>query len=260
MMNSHGCFAWYELLTTDMEAAKTFYTNVVGWGTRDASKPGIAYTLFTDGETSVCGMMRMPEGTSKIGAKTSWIGYVSVNDVDATADRVAHLGGTVRVPPMNIPDIGRFSLVADPQRATLGLLQRPNPGQQQPAGPDTPGRVGWHELLAVDWEKAFAFYSEIFGWQKADADIGPLGTYQLFSAGSQPIGGMCNKRSMLPNPFWLYYFNTEDIDAAAKRVKAGNGHILHGPIEVLRGSWIIQCKDPQGVMFALVGTRRSGNI
>ena len=64
----------------------------------------------------------------------------------------------------------------------------------------TPGRVGWHELLAADWEKAFAFYGELFGWQKADADIGAVGTYQLFSAGGQTIGGMFTKPPTVPVP------------------------------------------------------------
>jgi predicted enzyme related to lactoylglutathione lyase len=115
--------------------------------------------------------------------------------------------------------------------------------------------VSWHELLAADWEKAFAFYGELFGWQKADADIGPMGTYQLFSAGGQTIGGMFTKPPMVPVPFWLYYFSIGDIDAAAERVKAGGGQILEGPLEVPGGSWIARCTDPQGAIFALEGNR-----
>jgi uncharacterized protein len=261
MVNSHGRFVWYELMTTDMEAAKAFYANVVGWGTRDASMPGMAYTLFTAGEASVSGLMDLPEDArKKMGAKPSWIGYVGVNDVDATADRIKHLGGTVHVPPKEIPNISRFSVVADPQMATLALFKWLKPGQEEPAELSTPGRVGWHELLAADWEKALAFYGELFGWQKADADIGAMGTYQLFSAGGQTIGGMFTKPPMVPVPFWLYYFNIGDIDAAAKRVKVGHGQILNGPIEVPGGSWIVQCTDPQGAMFALVGKRSHNGI
>ena len=125
---------------------------------------------------------------------------------------------------------------------------------------DAPGRVGWHELLAADWEKALAFYGELFGWQKADADVGAMGTYQLFSAGGQTIGGMVTKPPTVPVPFWLYYFNIGDIDAAAKRVTAGGGQILDGPLELPGGSWIVQCTDPQGAMFALEGKRRHNAI
>jgi hypothetical protein len=117
--------------------------------------------------------------------------------------------------------------------------------------------VGWHELLAADWEKAFAFYSELFGWRKADAEIGSMGTYQIFSAGGQTIGGMSTKPPTVPMPFWLYYFNIDDIDAAAERVKAGGGRILEDPLEVRGGGWIARCTDPQGAMFALGGMRNN---
>ena len=87
-MNSHGRFAWYELVTTDAEAAKAFYTKVVGWGAQDAPVPGRPYTLFTDGKVAVCGLMDLPEDARKMGGKPSWIGYVGVDDVYATAERI----------------------------------------------------------------------------------------------------------------------------------------------------------------------------
>ena len=131
--------------------------------------------------------------------------------------------------------------------------------EQQPAELDAPGRIGWHELLANDWEKAFAFYGDLFGWQKAEADTGAVGTYQLFSAiEGQTIGGMYTKPPTVPVPFWLYYFNVDDIDAAMTRVKAGRGEILDGPIEVPGGNWILRCTDPQGAIFALL-VKRSKN-
>ena len=255
MVNCHGRFAWYELLTTDVKAAKTFYTKVMGWGALDASVPGRAYTLFTVGNALVSGLMDLPEDVRKMGGNPSWLGYVGVNDVDAAADRIKRLGGAVHVPPTDVPSISRFSIFTDPQTATLALFKWLTPGQEQPSALDGLGRVGWHELLAADWEKALAFYGELFGWQKADADIGEMGTYQLFSAGGQTIGGMLTKPPMIPAPFWLYYFNIADLDAAAQRVQAEGGQILGGPFEVPGGSWIVQCTDPQGAMFALEGMR-----
>ncbi len=255
MADSHGRFVWYGLTTTDVEAAKAFYATVVGWGTRDASMPGMPYTLFTVGEASVGGLMDLPENVRNMGVQPSWIGYIGVDDVDATAHRIKQLGGAVHVAPQGTPKISRFSVVADPQMATLALVKWLNPGQQQPAEFGQPGRVSWHELLAADPEKALAFYGELFGWQKADADAGPMGTYQLFSAGGQTIGGMFAKPPTVPTPFWLYYFSVGDIDAAAARVKAGGGQILEGPLEVPGGSWVARCTDPQGAMFALEGKR-----
>ncbi|MGA2125269.1 MAG: VOC family protein [Xanthobacteraceae bacterium] len=255
MINSHGRFVWYALTTTDAEAAKAFYTMVMGWGAQDASTPGVAYTLFRAGRASVSGLMELTEDARNVGVAPRWLGYVAVDDVDAAADRIKRLGGAVHVPPTDVPNISRFALVADPQMATFALLKWLKPGQHQPAELGKPRRVGWHELLAADRETAFAFYATLFGWQKADADIGPLGTYQLFSAGGQTIGGMFTKPPIVPMPFWLYYFNIGDIDAAVERVKAGGGQIFDEPVEMPSGSWIVRCADPQGAMFALEGKR-----
>jgi predicted enzyme related to lactoylglutathione lyase len=75
MVEHHGSFVWYELMTTDMAAAATFYANVVGWGAQDASTPDLAYTLFTTGSISVGGLMRLPEDAQKMGATPRWMGY-----------------------------------------------------------------------------------------------------------------------------------------------------------------------------------------
>jgi uncharacterized protein len=254
MVNFHGRFVWYELMTTDVEAARAFYTDIMGWRTHDASMPSMAYTLFTVGEASVSGLMSLPEGAAKAGAKPRWLGYVGVNDVDAMAERIKHLGGVVYVPPTDIPSIGRFSVVADPQSATLALVKGLHPGNVQPTLTE-PGCVGWHELLAADSGKAFAFYRALFDWQNANAEIGPTKTYQLFSAGGQTIGGIFTKPPTVPVPFWLYYFNTSDIDTTVERVKAAGGAILEGPVEVLGGGRVARCTDPQGAMFALTGKR-----
>jgi uncharacterized protein len=254
-MVSDGHFAWYELITPDIEAAKKFYTEVMGWGALDVSAPGGAYILLTVGQVPVCGLMNLPEDAKDTGGKPCWVGYVKVSDVDATAERIERLGGTLRVPPSDIPDIGRFAVFADPQLATLALLTSLSGVQQKPAEKSAPGRVSWHELVAANWEQALAFYSEIFGWQKVNFDQGVMGTYQLFSAGGQMVGGMFTKPPTTVAPFWLYYFYIDDIDAAMKRVVAGGGQVLEA-VEVPGGvSWIARCTDPQGALFALEGKR-----
>jgi predicted enzyme related to lactoylglutathione lyase len=256
----HGRFAWYELMTTDVAAARAFYAGVVGWGVRDASTPDLAYTLFSAGKAAVSGLMALPEQVRKMGGTPRWMGYVGVRDVDATADRIRRLGGAVYVPPLD-SNIGRISIVADPQTATLALVKGLKPGRRQPAELGEPGHVGWHELLAADRDQAFAFYGELFGWQKADGEIGRTDSYQLFSAGGQTIGGMFSKNPVdEPLPFWLFYFNIDDIDAAMARVKAAGGRIFDGPIEVPGGSWVARCVDPQGAFFALQGKRNQQGI
>jgi predicted enzyme related to lactoylglutathione lyase len=241
-------------MTTDVAAARTFYAQIVGWKAEDASTPDLTYTYLRAGTALVCGLMELPEEARRMGATPRWMGYVGLGDVDATTDRIKHLGGAIYVRPTN-SNIGRIAVVADPQNAMFGLIDRLQPGQQQPTEPDEAGQVGWHELLATDWAKAFAFYRELFGWQKADAELGPTDTYQLFSAGGRMIGGIFTKRPVEPVPYWLYYFNVGDLDAAVDRVASAGGKIFEGPIEVPDGEWIVRCIDPQGAIFALQGKR-----
>ena len=258
MVNSHGHFVWYELKTTDVQAAKAFYVKVMGWRARDVSLPGAAFALCSAGEGGpVSGLMTLPESATAKGAAPHWVGYVGVNDIDAATDLVKRLDGAVYVPPTEIADTSRFSVFADPQTAMLGMLESIGPERMQPADMNAPGRVGWHELLATDAEKALGFYAELFDWQKAEADIGPMGTYQRFSAGGQTIGGILTKPPTIPAPCWLYYFNVADVDAAAKRVTAAGGQILDGPFQSPGGAWIVHCADPQGAVFALAGGRRN---
>jgi len=256
VISSHGRFVWYELVTTDIAAATAFYAKVMGWGAWDASVPGKPYVLFGDGKSAISALTLLPDDAWQQGAGPMWVGYVGVDDVDAVANRIARLGGAVHVPPTDASDISRFSVFTDPQTARLALFKWRQPGQQLPA-PDALGRVGWHELLAADWEQAWTFYGDLFGWQKEDTNVDGADTYQLFSAGGETIGGMFTKSAEITAPFWLYYFNVGDIDATAQRVTAAGGQILDGPMEVPGGSWVVQCADPQGAVFALEGMRKS---
>jgi predicted enzyme related to lactoylglutathione lyase len=260
MSSSHGRFTWYELTTTDVDAAKAFYGKVVGWGTREASMPGSRNTLFTTSDVPTGGLIDLPQNAKAQGARPQWVGYVSVDDVDAAARRVKELDGTVYVPPTDIADVSRFSVVADPQMATFILVKWRDPGRQLSIQSDALGHVGWHELLATDWERAFAFYREILGWQKAVADVTPTSTYQQFSVLGQTIGGMFNKPTTVPVAFWLYYFNVADIGVALDRVTAERGQILEGPSDIPDGGRVARCADPQGAVFALIGTQNDKRI
>ena len=255
-MSSHGKFVWYELMTTDPQAAEAYYRKVIGWETRDAGMPGMRYTIASAGEVPVAGLMELPQGASAAGARPAWVGYVAADDVDATAMQLKQAGGTVDRGPADIPGVGRFAVVSDPQRAMFALFKLASEPQGDSPPQGTPGHGGWHELYAADREAAFEFYSKLFGWTKAEPfDMGPMGIYQIFTWHGQPIGGMMTKPPEVPAPMWLYYFNVDGIDTAKQRVEAGGGEVVHGPVEVPGGSWILQCMDPQGAVFALVGPR-----
>ena len=171
--------------------------------------------------------------------------------------KVQEAGGKLHRPVREIPEVGQFSVVADPQ-GTVFVLFEAKEGAQRPPEPavGTPGFTSWHELHAVDGKTAWEFYSGMFGWAKTEAmDMGPMGVYQMFAAGGPPIGGMMTAGDQANRPGWVYYFNVDSADAAAGRVTEHGGRVLIGPHEVPGGSWIVQGIDPQGAMFAVVGPK-----
>lgn len=254
MVDRPAHFAWYELLTTDVAAASDFYGKVVGWGTKDASTSELAYTVLAAGDAEVGGLMELPEEGRRLGATPRWLGYVAVDGIDAKAGQIRRHGGAVLLPPTD-SNIGRVSVVTDPQKATFALVDGLTYGSRQPGPLDELGHVGWHELLAQDRNKVFDFYRELFSWQKDATEADPSDFYHLFSSSGQTIGGMLTKLPSVPQPCWLYYFNVDDIGTAARRIKDSGGRILQGPIELTDGCWIARCADPQGALFALQGAR-----
>jgi predicted enzyme related to lactoylglutathione lyase len=116
----HGAFSWFELMTTDVDSAKKFYTALFNWGLKDMPMDNMNYTVVSvDGE-DVAGLMPMPPGTEEM--PPSWSQYITVDDVDVTAAKAKELGGKVLVEPQDIPDIGRFCVIQDPQGAWFSAI------------------------------------------------------------------------------------------------------------------------------------------
>ncbi len=263
MTDFNGKFFWYELMTSDPEAAIAFYGDVVGWTTTpfgDAQQ-GHVYHVVSGSAGQLGGIMAIPDEAKDCGMTPWWGGYVGSADVDADAARLTAAGGSVKRPPADIPGVGRFAVVGDPGGATFMLLKGSSPEGMEAAPPMATGHVGWHELYSGDFAADLAFYTGQFGWSTGDAmDMGEMGSYQLISqtggADFQAMtGGIMPIPKEMPAPLWLFYFVVDDIDVALERVKAGGGTLLNGPMEVPGGAWIIQATDPQGAMFALVGMR-----
>jgi uncharacterized protein len=245
-------FCWYELMTTDTAAGGEFYAKVVGWKPEEA-QGATPYTMFlAPGGTPVGGMMGLPPEMREQGARPGWVGYVAVDDIEASTAKVAGLGGTVHRPPSDIPGVGRFSVVADPFGAVFQLFHAA-PGYTMPPDGKGPGFVAWRELMAGDLEKAWAFYSALLGWTKdSDHDMGPMGPYRLFkTGGADNAGGMMTKPANLPASFWTYYFSVDGMRAATERLREAGGTVMNGPMQVPGGDWTAQATDPQGAMFAL---------
>ncbi|MEM9595751.1 MAG: VOC family protein [Acidobacteriota bacterium] len=262
MSDASGHFVWYDLMTSDPTAAQGFYEKVLGWGSLPWDGP-MPYTMFTVDEAPMSGVMELPAEAKSMGVPPHWIAYVHVPDVDATVAKVTELGGSVVVPPQDIPEVGRFATIADPHGAVIApiTLNDPTP---KPAQPPV-GHVSWHELMSDDHRASLEFYSALFGWKAGEPmDMGgDAGIYQLFShpdaPAEAPAGGMMNRPEGMPVSAWLCYMRVDGLEAALDRIRDAGGQVLHEPMDVPGGDRVVQCLDPQGAAFALheVGTGAS---
>ncbi|HJU75831.1 MAG TPA: VOC family protein [Gemmatimonadaceae bacterium] len=247
-----GRFVWYDLMTTDQEKAIDFYSEVVGWTTEDFPGAPTRYAMWKSPEgANVGGSTQLPADVVQKGVPPHWIGYIATPNVDNTVQEAVKLGAKVLVQPADIPTVGRYAVLEDPQGATFAVFTAAGdtPGREE--GPHV-GEASWHELYTTDYKAAFDFYQKLFGWEKDQAmDMGDMGVYQMFSRNGQMLGGMMNKPDPNMPSAWTYYFRVPDINDAASRVTKKGGKILTGPMEVPGGDMIVMGADPQGGTFAL---------
>jgi predicted enzyme related to lactoylglutathione lyase len=257
MANRHGDFVWYELLTSDAEAAARFYGAVIGWQDRLAEGSVRGYRIFGIDGTDVGGFMPLPDGAEGAGMRPTWLGYVGVENVDATAADIVRDGGAEHMPPTDIPSVGRFAMLSDPQGVMFYIMRGALEGTSAAFDQSRFGHCNWNELATPDPAAALAFYKARFGWEKGDAmPMGEMGDYQFITHHGETIGAVMKRTEGGPPSAWTFYFGVEDIDVAAQVVSGNGGTIHYGPAEVPGGVFIIVAGDPQGAMFGLVGPRK----
>jgi predicted enzyme related to lactoylglutathione lyase len=248
-----GRFVWYELMTPDTKGAIAFYSEVIGWKTQAFEGAKEPYTMWVGSQGPLGGVMKLPEEAKKMGSPPHWMAHVEVADVDATVAAAKAKGAAVHVPPTNIPTVGRFSVIADPQGASLSVFKPETPMQAHDTS--KPGEFSWNELYTNDANAALAFYSGLFGWTKlTEMDMGPSGKYIIYGQGEKQYGGIMPKTpDMKMPPSWIYYANVDDLDSAITRATSKGAKTLVGPIDVPGGTRVAQLTDPQGAVFALHG-------
>ena len=253
-----GSWIWYELMSPDPEGSKAFYEAVIGWSMttgHGASDTDYGFITAPDG-AMVGGLMRLKPEMIEHGARPCWLGYIGVDDVDATVEAVKAAGGSVYLEPFDIEMAGRVAMVADCCGAPFYVMT-PNPGGD--GGPSTsfsklpnPGHSGWNELMAGDAAKAIAFHTELFGWTLPEPmDMGPMGKYQFIAHDGVTVGAIMPKPPQVPVAAWSHYIWVPSIDAAIAAVSANGGQVINGPHQVPGDLWVIQGFDPQGAMFSL---------
>jgi uncharacterized protein len=249
MAGNTGRFVWYELMTSDPKGAIAFYTEVIGWKTQPWETG--EYTMWMGSQGPLGGVMKLPPEAAKMGAPPHWTSNVLVADVDATAALAKKLGGKVHKEPEDIPKVGRFAVISDPQGAFINVFKSSQ--EMAPHDSSRAGEFTWNELMTTDHEAALRFYGQLFKWETVrEHDMGPMGKYVLFGLGGKELGGMMNKPKDVPMPpAWTYYVATTELDTVLARAKSKNAKVLNGPMEVPGGGRIVQLKDPQGAVVAL---------
>lgn len=245
---AHGRFVWHELVVPDPSAAESFYTGVTPWKTQpwDHSPD---YTLLTNDGAPLGGIAELTGDLVARGVPPHWLPYVSVYDIDACARQAVSLGGQMRMGPKEVPNIGVWAVIADPQGAAFGIYEPVTPSV--PPAPQV-GQFSWHELTATDYKAAAEFYRAMFHWERiSDYDMGEMGIYSMFGQRGETYGGMFNRTGAMPPPNWLSYVRVADVKSSVGQVKTLGGTVINGPMEVPGGDWIAQCMDPEGAAFAL---------
>jgi len=247
-----GRFVWHDLMTTDPDASLAFYTQLFGWTTKQMDMgPAGMYTMWNAGGRDIGGMVPMD---ASAGHPPHWIAYATVPSVDAAVQRATALGGTSPFPGTDIPNVGRFAVIADPTGAHISPFTA-LPGQEAPeqSGPPAPGTFCWDELLTADPEVAGAFYKDIFGWTVETMPMGDYGTYYLFKRGDVPVGGMMKMPDDAASPpNWLSYVAVTSADETARRVVELGGNIYVQPTDIPNVGRFAVAADPTGTTFAFL--------
>ncbi len=254
MRNRHGDFIWYELLTTDVDKAQAFYSAVVGWEIVNSEMPGMDYRLAFAGESPIGGLMRIPQEAIDAGGKPIWAGYIAVDDVDASIEKIVASGGQLLMPATQIPEVGRIAMLTDLDGIPFYIMRGATDEPSDAYAANKVGHCGWNELAAKDMSGAMKFYSEQFDWTMGfEMDMGPMGIYKFIERDEQGFGGIMQASDESGPPLWSFYFRVPSIEDAVEKVQALGGKVVHGPAEVPGGDLIINAIDPQGVLFSLVG-------
>jgi uncharacterized protein len=243
-----GHFVWFDALTRDKAATEKFYTQLFGWGTQDFPMGEQTYKMFTvDGEP-FGGVGEIPEDQEM---PAMWVSFLQVDDVDRAARLAEDSGGKVLSPPMDIPEVGRFAMIADPAG---GVLAPFTPLKDMTVS-DKPGinEVGWVELMTADPKAVQGFYSELCGWEFEEMDMGGGMIYHVAKVGEKSVAGMMAFPPEAPKmPMWGVYISVADADATAAKAGELGGQTLFDLMDIPGVGRFGGVLDPGGAMISFI--------
>lgn len=241
-----GRFVWHDLVTTDAAKAEAFYTALLGWQVQEVPMLGFTYRMIQCGPGPIGGIVQKP------GIPVShWMPHLAVTDVDGAAARVSALGGSVCVPPTDIPMTGRYAVIGDPAGAYLSLYE----GLEGSTGADPdaaiPGRICWNETYSTDPRASQAFYSALVGWRAEVKDMGPAGHYHVQMLGDRQAGGLMKHPAPGASSCWVVYFFVTDLEASTAKAKALGASAMMECMPIPGVGRFSMLTDPTGAGFAL---------
>jgi uncharacterized protein len=249
-----GTPSWVDHATKDLAASNSFYGALFGWEPEDMGEEMGHYTLLRkSGKTAAGNMTVMMEGQPSV-----WTTYISVDDADATAELARKAGATVLAEPMDVSDIGRMAIFLDPTGAAVGVWQAKTFTGAEVA--NEPGSFAWNELNTRDLPAAKSFYTQVFGWEANDMDMGGM-AYTEWKLGDRSVAGMLAMPDMVPAEVpahWLVYFGVDDTDAAVSAASAAGAAVLLPPTDIPPGRFAV-LSDPDGAAFAVIKMHTSGS-
>jgi uncharacterized protein len=247
-------FVWHDLMTTDLQKSLAFYTTLFGWERKPWDMgPAGTYDMVYAGEIGIGGMVPLD---ASHGVPSHWIGYVSVQDVDAACAKADATGGKTCVPPTDIPTVGRFAVVEDPSGAVFSPFRGQGPEMPDPVNAPL-GTIAWNELMTSDPEKAVEFYTGLTGWTVSKVDMGAMGFYYLFKRGERNAAGMMLRPADAPGrPSWTPYVAVASADASAARAAELGATLIVPPTDIEDWGRFAMAVDPTGAVFAVLENKK----
>lgn len=249
-----GTPCWVDLGVDDIARASAFYAGLFGWEIQAGPPEAGGYAMCLQSGQAVAGIgpKQGPPGTP-----SAWTTYLASDDADATASKVKMAGGQVLMEPMDIMDVGRMAVAADPGGAVFGIWQaRAHIGVGLA---NEPGALSWNENLSRDFNENKAFYRAVFGYEYGD--LGDAGfQYATLKVGGVDVGGIGELDSSFPAAVpahWSSYFAVEDTDTAVAKITTSGGSVMRAPWETPYGRMAV-VSDDQGAFFSLISMPAAG--
>ncbi len=245
---AQGTPNWVDLQTSDQDAAKAFYSGLLGWTYDDQPTPqGPVYSMAMLGGHPVAAIAPQSPELAAAGAPPMWNTYLAVDSVDDAVTKVEAAGGKVAMAPFDVMDAGRMAFVLDPAGAGVALWQA-----NQHIGAmlvNEPGTVIWIELITTD-PGVVSFYAAVLGLTTSTMDMG-AGAYTLFEVDGQMVGGtIAPQMPGVPN-HWHVYFAVADANATVAKVAELGGAVVAEPFDTPVGRMAV-ISDPQGAVFSIM--------